>query len=63
MDSVLQHKRDMGEFLKLAPGTPAIQDDRPINEYFLLRRTAEQWRNRGKSDDARRTGYGLPPSS
>jgi len=63
MDSVLKHKRDMGEFLKLAPGTPAIQDDRPINEYFLLRRTAEQWRNRGKSDDARRTGDGLPPSS
>ena len=43
MDTVLTKKEDMGQYLKLAPGTPPIQDDRPINEYFLLRRTGEQW--------------------
>ena len=34
---VFSHEEHMEDFLKLAPSLPAIQDDRPVNEYFLLR--------------------------
>jgi spermidine synthase len=34
---VLSQEEHVEDYLKLAPRLPAIQDDRPINEYFLLR--------------------------
>jgi spermidine synthase len=37
MSKVLSHERTLESFVKAAPDTPAMQDDRPINEYFLLR--------------------------
>jgi hypothetical protein len=37
---VLSQEERMEDFLKLGPNLPAIQDDRPVNEYFLLR---EYW--------------------
>lgn len=37
-ESVLSQELSMKELVALAPRVPALQDDRPINEYFLLRR-------------------------
>jgi hypothetical protein len=37
MGTVFSQEQRIGDFLKLAPRLPAIQDDRPVNEYFLLR--------------------------
>ena len=34
---VFSQEQPVGDYLKLAPRLPAIQDDRPVNEYFLLR--------------------------
>jgi hypothetical protein len=34
---MLDKKRSTAQLLALAPGTPALQDDRPINEYNRLR--------------------------
>lgn len=36
-DRVLSTESTTGEMIALSPRTPALQDDRPINEYFLLR--------------------------
>lgn len=37
-DRLLTRERSLGRLLALSPNTPALQDDRPINEYYLLRR-------------------------
>jgi predicted membrane-bound spermidine synthase len=37
LDSVLSHEFSLQEFIAGEPRVPALQDDRPINEYFLLR--------------------------
>jgi hypothetical protein len=34
---VLSTETTTGQMIALSPSTPALQDDRPINEYFLLR--------------------------
>jgi predicted membrane-bound spermidine synthase len=34
---VLSQELTTGQMIALSPATPALQDDRPINEYFLLR--------------------------
>ena len=34
------------QMIALAPATPALQDDRPINEYFLLRAKAGHLRSK-----------------
>ena len=39
---VLAHPSTLDAIIALAPGTPALQDDRPINEYFLLRTPFDQ---------------------
>jgi len=36
-DRVLSTETTTGQMIALSPSTPALQDDRPINEYFLLR--------------------------
>lgn len=38
LGQVLTQEKPMTDFLELSPSTPAIEDDRPINEYFLLRK-------------------------
>ena len=35
---VLDSELDPADYISPAPRVPAITDDRPINEYFLLRR-------------------------
>jgi hypothetical protein len=36
-DRVLSTEMTTGQMIALSPSTPALQDDRPINEYYLLR--------------------------
>jgi hypothetical protein len=36
-DRMLSKEMTTEQMIALSPGTPALQDDRPINEYFLLR--------------------------
>jgi predicted membrane-bound spermidine synthase len=40
-DLVLSRETSAEQMIALSPGTPALQDDRPINEYFLLRALVE----------------------
>ena len=42
---MLRTELTTGQMIGLSPGAPALQDDRPINEYFLLRYT-----NRSEND-------------
>ena len=37
MSLLLGHELTLAPMIALSPSTPALQDDRPINEYFLLR--------------------------
>jgi predicted membrane-bound spermidine synthase len=37
IDLLLSHELSLGRMIALSPNTPALQDDRPINEYYLLR--------------------------
>jgi spermidine synthase len=41
-DRVLSHPLTLDDLIALSPGAPALQDDRPINEYFMLRRVARR---------------------
>jgi hypothetical protein len=34
---MLTDKMTLDQVIESSPATPALQDDRPINEYFLLR--------------------------
>jgi hypothetical protein len=36
-DAVLPHEFTLEELVALAPRAPAMRDDQPINEYYLLR--------------------------
>jgi spermidine synthase len=36
-DRLLSNEMTLDQLIALSPSTPALQDDRPINEYFLLR--------------------------
>ena len=38
----LSHELTVDEIIARAPGTPALQDDRPINEYYFLRTPCEE---------------------
>lgn len=44
-DRVLSQEMTLDQFIALSPATPALQDDRPINEYFLLRTPFDQLMN------------------
>ncbi len=39
---VLSHEISLESLIQQAPNTPALQDDRPVNEYFLLRRLRDR---------------------
>jgi spermidine synthase len=44
--SIVQHETSIDRIIALAPETPSLQDDRPMNEYFILRELAPSvWRN------------------
>jgi hypothetical protein len=36
--TLLSHEVPLGQILQLGPDVPVLTDDRPFNEYFLLRR-------------------------
>jgi spermidine synthase len=38
---VLNQELSLDSLIEQAPGVPALQDDRPVNEYFLLRRVQD----------------------
>ena len=44
-DRVLSNEITLDQLIALSPSTPALQDDRPINEYFLLRTPFDQLMN------------------
>jgi spermidine synthase len=41
--AILAQKSSLEELIAPSPGTPAMRDDRPINEYFALRRWREKY--------------------
>jgi len=43
-DTVLRHEVAIETLIAKSPGTPALRDDRPINEYYALRRRLRRWR-------------------
>jgi hypothetical protein len=44
--SILRQKTSIDRIIALAPDAPPLQDDRPMNEYFLLRSVAPNiWKN------------------
>jgi spermidine synthase len=43
---IIQHETSIDQVIALAPEAPSLQDDRPMNEYFILREFAPSvWRN------------------
>ncbi len=40
--AVLIHEVSLETLIRLDPGVPVLQDDRPVNEYFLLRRLGDR---------------------
>lgn len=44
--SIIRHETSINQVIALAPRAPSLQDDRPMNEYFILRVLAPSvWRN------------------
>jgi spermidine synthase len=43
--SMLLTQLDVDSMIALAPAAPVLRDDRPVNEFFLLRATGEQLKN------------------
>ena len=42
LSAVLNHEISPDALVQMGPGVPAIQDDHPVNEYFLLRRLRDR---------------------
>ena len=42
--TLLDHEASLEKLIALSPNTPALTDDRPINEYYVVRRTLRRWR-------------------
>jgi hypothetical protein len=42
--TLLDHEVSLEKLIALSPNTPALTDDRPINEYYVVRRTLRRWR-------------------
>jgi hypothetical protein len=43
-DTLLQNEVPIETLIAASPATPALRDDRPINEYCALRRLLRYWR-------------------
>jgi predicted membrane-bound spermidine synthase len=60
---VLNRELSLDQLMAQAPGAPALQDDRPENEYYLLRRSLPQpwsqlvWRQTTTSDPPRSEAF------
>jgi spermidine synthase len=44
IDNLLKHETTLDEMIAKSPATPALRDDRPINEYYRLRRRRQRRR-------------------
>ncbi len=44
-EEILGRERDLGALLTLVAGVPSLQDDRPVNEYYLIRRRLHGYRS------------------
>jgi hypothetical protein len=57
--SVLEQEVPVVSIIQEDPEAPALQDDRPVNEYFLIRRASQPdcW----KTISHRLLGWGVPP--
>jgi spermidine synthase len=42
--TLLEQELPLDKLIALSPKTPALTDDRPINEYYVVRRTLRRWR-------------------
>ena len=42
LDSMLSQELTVGQLISLSPFTPALSDDRPVNEYMFLRTPCRQ---------------------
>jgi len=47
LDKLLKKEQSVEELIAASPDTPALTDDRPVNEYYLLRRWTERRRHSG----------------
>jgi len=45
-ETVLENEVPIETLIAEAPATPALRDDRPINEYYVLRRWQRRWRHK-----------------
>jgi len=51
---VLGNEIPIDQLVAMAPGVPALQDDRPINEYYLLRRGVSDYGRRNRDPNPHR---------
>jgi len=42
LNALLSQELDLDQLIAVSPGTPALTDDRPINEYYILRKWAQR---------------------
>ena len=61
-DTVLRHEVAIETLIAKSQGTPAVRDDRPVNEYYALRRRLRHWRGRRGSGPDSRVGSGVRSS-
>jgi len=61
-DTVLRHEVEIETLMAKSEGTPALRDDRPINEYYALRRRLRHWRGRRGSGPDSLVGSGVRSS-
>lgn len=45
LNGVLTLELDLDQLIAAAPNTPSLTDDRPTNEYYILRKWAQRWRH------------------
>jgi spermidine synthase len=44
LNTLLSEELNLDELIAASPETPALTDDRPINEYYILRKRLRRWR-------------------
>ena len=44
LNGVLSDELDLDQLIAASPNTPSVTDDRPTNEYYILRKWAQRWR-------------------
>jgi predicted membrane-bound spermidine synthase len=52
-DMILRQEIQLADLIALSPSTPALRDDRPINEYYTLRHRWRRYQNGTRAADLR----------